>query len=90
MYTEALIRIFIQKFSCRQNDIVNGGLTYGGILGIVFIVSRKYLPSSNDKNEAIALAAIICLSLYVVPLIDYPVNIPTVEDFETIGLRDSL
>ena len=66
------------------------GLTYDGILGIVFIVSRKYLSSSNDKNEAIALAAIICLSLYVVPLIDYPVNIPTVEDTEIIGLRDSL
>ena len=24
MYTEVLIRIFIQKFSCRQNDIVKG------------------------------------------------------------------
>ena len=58
------------------------GLTYGGILGILFIVLRKYLPSSSNKNEAIALVVIICISLYVVPLIEYPVNISTVGDHD--------
>jgi hypothetical protein len=66
------------------------GLTYGAILGIVYVISRKYLPSSNDRKKALILAAIMCLSLYVVPFIKYPANPPAVGDPETIGLRDSL
>src|ERR1044072_3419088 len=66
------------------------GLTYGAILGIVYVISRKYLPSSDDRKKALILAAIMCLSLYVVPFIKYPPNPPAVGDPETIGLRDSL
>ena len=66
------------------------GLTYGAILGIVYVISRKYLPSSDDRKKALILAAIMCLSLYVVPFIKYPANPPAVGDPETIGLRDSL
>lgn len=66
------------------------GLTYGAILGIVYVISRKYLPSSDDRKKALILAAITCLSLYVVPFIKYPANPPAVGDPETIGLRDSL
>jgi Probable cobalt transporter subunit (CbtA) len=66
------------------------GLTYGAILGIVYVISRKYLPSSDDRKKALILAAIMCLSLYVVPFIKYPANPPAVGDQETIGLRDSL
>ena len=66
------------------------GLTYGAILGIVYVISRKYLPSSDDRKKALILAAVMCLSLYVVPFIKYPANPPAVGDPETIGLRDSL
>lgn len=66
------------------------GLTYGAILGIVYVISRKYLPSSDDRKKALILAAIMCLSLYVAPFIKYPANPPAVGDPETIGLRDSL
>ena len=66
------------------------GLTYGAILGIVYVISRKYLPSSDDRKKALILAAIMCLSLYVVPFIKYPANPPALGDPETIGLRDSL
>ncbi len=66
------------------------GLTYGAILGIVYVISRKYLPSPDDRKKALILAAIMCLSLYVVPFIKYPANPPAVGDPETIGLRDSL
>lgn len=66
------------------------GLTYGAILGIVYMISRKYLPSSDNRKKALILAAIMCLSLYVVPFIKYPANPPAVGDPETIGLRDSL
>jgi len=66
------------------------GLTYGAILGIVYVISRKYLPSSDDRKKALILAAIMCLSLYIVPFIKYPANPPAVGDPETIGLRGSL
>jgi hypothetical protein len=66
------------------------GLTYGAILGIIYVISRKYLPSSSDRKKALILAAIMCLSLYIVPFIKYPANPPGVGDSETIGLRDSL
>ena len=66
------------------------GLTYGAILGIIYVISRKYLPSSSDRKKALILAAIMCLSLYIVPFIKYPANPPGVGDPETIGLRDSL
>jgi len=66
------------------------GLTYGAILGIVYVISRKYLPSSDDRKKALILAAIMCLSLYIVPFIKYPANPPAVGDPETIGLRSSL
>jgi len=66
------------------------GFTYGAILGIVYVISRKYLPSSDDRKKALILAAIMCLSLYIVPFIKYPANPPAVGDPETIGLRDSL
>jgi hypothetical protein len=57
------------------------GLTYGAILGIVYALSRKYLPSSDDRKKALILAAVMCLSLYIIPFFKYP---------ETIGLRNSL
>jgi predicted cobalt transporter CbtA len=66
------------------------GVTYGAILGIIYVISRKYLPSSSDRKKALILAAIMCLSLYIVPFIKYPANPPAVGDPETIGLRDSL
>src|SRR5215210_4562364 len=66
------------------------GLTYGAILGIVYALSRNYLPSSDDRKKALILAAVMCLSLYIIPFIKYPSNPPAVGDPETIGLRDSL
>jgi predicted cobalt transporter CbtA len=66
------------------------GLTYGAILGIAYVISRKYIPSSDDRKKAIIMAALMCLALYVVPFIKYPANPPAVGDPETIGLRDTL
>jgi predicted cobalt transporter CbtA len=66
------------------------GLTYGAILGIVYVYARKYLPSSDDRKKALVLAGLMCLALYVIPFLKYPANPPAVGDPETIGLRDSL
>ncbi len=65
------------------------GLAYGAIFGIVYVVSRKFLPTSDDRKKAIILAAVLCLSLYVIPFIKYPANPPAVGDPETIGLREN-
>ena len=66
------------------------GVTYGAILGIVYVIARKYLPSSDDRKKALILAGLMCLALYVVPFLKYPANPPAVGDPETIGLRESL
>lgn len=66
------------------------GVTYGAILGIVYFIARKYLPSSDDRKKALILAGLMCLALYVVPFLKYPANPPAVGDPETIGLRDTL
>lgn len=66
------------------------GVTYGAVLGIVYVIARKYLPSSDDRKKALILAGLICLALYVVPFLKYPANPPAVGDPETIGLRESL
>ena len=66
------------------------GLTYGAILGIVYVFARRYLPSSDDRKKALVLAGLMCLALYIVPFIKYPANPPAVGDPETIGLRESL
>jgi hypothetical protein len=66
------------------------GLTYGAIFGIVYVVARKLLPTSDDRKKAIILAAVLCLALYIIPFIKYPANPPAVGDPETIGLRENL
>jgi predicted cobalt transporter CbtA len=66
------------------------GLTYGAILGIVYVISRKYLPSNDDRKKALLLAGLMCLALYIVPFLKYPANPPAVGDPETIELRDTL
>lgn len=66
------------------------GLTFGAVLGIVYVFARRYLPSSDDRKKALVLAGIMCLALYVIPFLKYPANPPAVGDPETIGLRDSL
>lgn len=66
------------------------GLTYGAILGVAYVISRRYIPSSDDRKKALVLAALVCLALYVIPFMKYPANPPAVGNPETIGLRDTL
>jgi predicted cobalt transporter CbtA len=66
------------------------GMAYGGLMGIVYVFARKYLPFSDDRKKAIILAALMYLSFYLVPFSKYPANPPAVGDPQTIGLRDHL
>ena len=66
------------------------GLAYGGLMGITYLFSRKYLPSSDDRKKAILLAGLMFLAFYLVPFSKYPPNPPAVGNPDTIGLRDHL
>lgn len=66
------------------------GMAYGGLMGAVYVVARKYLPYSDDRKNAILLAALMYLAFYLVPFSKYPANPPAVGDTHTIGLRDHL
>jgi len=66
------------------------GMTYGALMGVVYIFARKYLPFSDDRKKAILLAALMYLAFYLVPFSKYPANPPSVGATNTIGLRDHL
>lgn len=66
------------------------GVAYGALIGVVYIFTRKFLPSSDDRKKTIILASLMCLVLYVIPFIKYPANPPAVGNPETIGLRENL
>jgi hypothetical protein len=50
------------------------GMAYGGLIGVVYIFARKYLPFSDDRKKAILLAALMYLAFYLVPFSKYPAN----------------
>jgi predicted cobalt transporter CbtA len=66
------------------------GMAYGGLMGIAYLFTRKYLPSSDDRKKAILLAGLMFLAFYLVPFSKYPPNPPAVGNPDTIGLRDHL
>ena len=65
------------------------GMSFGALLGIVFIFGRKLIPGSNIK-KALALSGIIWLVIFMIPAIKYPANPPTVGDPDTINYRQYL
>ena len=76
----------------KGGEIVAGtilGMSYGALLGIVFVFARKILPDSKVK-KAIVLAGVIWLVVFFVPALKYPANPPTVGDPNTINYRESL
>ena len=65
------------------------GMSYGALLGIVFVFARKIISGSNVK-KALVLAGVIWLVVFFVPALKYPANPPTVGDPNTINYRESL
>ncbi|CAE6499094.1 CbtA family protein [Candidatus Nitrosotenuis uzonensis] len=66
------------------------GTSIGALFGIVFGFSREVLPGTGFIKKSLFLAAIMWATLYVIPLLKYPANPPTVGDPETIVLRQAL
>ncbi|TBR24497.1 MAG: hypothetical protein EPO63_03790 [Candidatus Nitrosotenuis sp.] len=66
------------------------GTSVGALYGIVFGYSRNILPGNSITKKALVLAAIMWITLYLIPFAKYPANPPTVGDPATIVLRETL
>jgi len=66
------------------------GMAFGSLLGIVYMFSRKAMPFSSDRKNAVFLSLVMCLVLFVIPFLKYPGNPPAVGNPDTIWLRESL
>lgn len=66
------------------------GVAMGSLFGIVYALSRNSLPGKNDVTKAVVLAAIMWITIYLIPFLKYPANPPTVGDAETVVLRSIL
>lgn len=66
------------------------GTSIGSLYGIIFGYSRNALPGNSFAKKALVLAAIMWLTLYIIPFAKYPANPPTVGDPATIVLRQEL
>jgi len=65
------------------------GTSMGGLFGIVYVLSKNSLPG-NDLKKSLTLAAVMWLTIYLIPFLKYPANPPTVGDAETVVLRSIL
>ena len=66
------------------------GVAMGSLFGIVYALSRNSLPGKNDVAKALVLAAIMWVTVYLIPFLKSPSNPPTVGDAETVVLRSIL
>ncbi|MBI5378138.1 MAG: CbtA family protein, partial [Thaumarchaeota archaeon] len=66
------------------------GTSIGALYGIVFGYTRDILPGNSFAKKALVLAAIMWITLYMIPFAKYPANPPTVGDPATIVLRQTL
>lgn len=80
------------RFWQKGGEIFAGavfGMAFGSLLGIVFVFGRKLISGSNIK-KAMIFSGILWLVIFMLPLIKYPANPPTVGDPETIEYRQLL
>lgn len=66
------------------------GTSIGALFGIVYAYSRNSLPGRTDLRKTFTLAAIMWLTVFIIPFLKYPANPPTVGDPETVVLRSIL
>lgn len=66
------------------------GTSVGALFGIVFALSRNSLPGNHDIKKTLVLSGIMWFTMYLIPLLKYPANPPTVGEGETVVLREIL
>ena len=80
------------RFWQKGGEVAAGtiiGMSFGALLGIVFVFGRKIIPGSNIR-KALVLSGVIWLVIFMIPAIKYPANPPTVGDPDTINYRQYL
>ena len=80
------------RFWQKGGEVAAGtilGMSFGALLGIVFVFGRKLIPGSNIK-KALVLSGVIWLVIFMIPALKYPANPPTVGDPDTINYRQYL
>jgi len=65
-------------------------MSIGALFGIVFAYSRNALPKGHTIKKTFVLAAIMWLTIFLIPFLKYPANPPTVGEAETVVLRSIL
>jgi hypothetical protein len=63
------------------------GMTVGGVFGIVYAFFRERLAAGSDFKRSISLAGAIFVGAFMIPLLKYPANPPSVGDPSTIRER---
>ena len=63
------------------------GMSIGALFGIVFAYSRNSLPKGHTVKKTFVLAAIMWVTIFLIPFLKYPANPPTVGDADTVVLR---
>ena len=66
------------------------GMSIGALFGIVFAYSRNALPKGHTVKKTFVLAAIMWLTIFLIPFLKYPANPPTVGEADTVILRQTL
>jgi len=66
------------------------GMSIGAVFGIVFDYSRNSLPEGHTVKKTFVLAAIMWITIFLIPFLKYPANPPTVGDADTVVLRGIL
>jgi hypothetical protein len=74
----------------KSGQILAGGIlgmSIGALFGIVFAYSRNSLPKGHTVKKTFVLAAIMWVTIFLIPFLKYPANPPTVGDADTVVLR---
>jgi len=66
------------------------GSAWGLLFGVLFYLTRSWLPDWTAVKRGLVLAALLGWSVAVFPFLKYPANPPGVGDPETIGYRQAL
>ena len=77
----------------KSGQILAGGIlgmSIGALFGIVFAYSRNSLPKGHTVKKTFVLAAIMWLTIFLIPFLKYPANPPTVGEADTVILRQTL
>ncbi len=66
------------------------GISYASLFSIVYAFAMSSLPGSNNMKKSLVLAAVMWLTIFMIPFLKYPANPPAVGDPETIYYRQTI